>query len=147
MIEQLLYSKCSDYLSELNDQRNELEQRRKMVADLESSLYSSLANQVQVTGEGKNIATVGKETSLELSLPSPSISFPIEQLCCQLTDLHRQHIHCSITSTQPGVCTVKYTPTLPGPHQLRITIRDMTYQAVPLQFMHLVYHLLRLVVW
>ena len=53
MIEQLLYSKCSDYLSELNEQRNELEQRRRTVADLESSLYSSLANQVQVTGEGK----------------------------------------------------------------------------------------------
>ena len=109
-----------------------------MVADLETNLNSvcfSLVNQVQVTGEGKNVATVGKETSFELSLSSPSatssIPFPIEQLCCQLTDPHHQHIHCSITSTQPGVCTVKYTPTLPGPHQLRITIRDTDIPGSP----------------
>ena len=124
--------------SELIEQRNELEQRRRMVADLETNLNSvcsSLVNQVQVTGEGKNVATVGKETSFELSLSSPSatssIPFPIEQLCCQLTDPHHQHIHCSITSTQPGVCTVKYTPTLPGPHQLRITIRDTDIPGSP----------------
>ena len=117
--------------SELIEQKNELEKRSRMVADLETNLNSVcsfLVNQVQVTGEGKNVANVGKETSFELSLLSPSatssIPFPIEQLCCQLTDPHHQHIHCSITSTQPGVCTVKYTPTLPGPHQLRITIRD-----------------------
>ena len=115
-----------------------MEQRRRMVADLETNLNSvcsSLVNQVQVTGEGKNVATVGKETSFELSLSSPSatssIPFPIEQLCCQLTDPHHQHIHCSITSTQPGVCTVKYTPTLPGPHQLRITIRDAEIPGSP----------------
>ena len=115
-----------------------MEQRRRMVADLETNLNSvcsSLVNQVQVTGEGKNVATVGKETSFELSLSSPSatssIPFPIEQLCCQLTDPHHQHIRCSITSTQPGVCTVKYTPTLPGPHQLRITIRDTDIPGSP----------------
>ena len=115
-----------------------MEQRRRMVADLETNLNSvcsSLVNQVQVTGEGKSVATVGKETSFELSLSSPSatssIPFPIEQLCCQLTDPHHQHIHCSITSTQPGVCTVKYTPTLPGPHQLRITIRDTDIPGSP----------------
>ena len=115
-----------------------MEQRRRMVADLEtnlSSVCSSLVNQVQVTGEGKNVATVGKETSFELSLSSPSatssIPFPIEQLCCQLTDPHHQHIHCSITSTQPGMCTVKYTPTLPGPHQLKITIRGTEIPGSP----------------
>ena len=128
----------SDFFSELIEQRNELDQKRRMVADLETNLNSvcsSLVNQVQVTGEGKSVATVGKETSFELSLSSPSatssIPFPIEQLCCQLTDPHRQHIRCSITSTQPGVCTVKYTPTLPGPHQLRITIRDTEIPGSP----------------
>ena len=124
--------------SELIELKNELEQRRRMVTDLETNLNSvcfSLANQVQVTGKGKNVATVGKETSFELSILSPSatssISFPIEQLCCQLTDLRHQHIHCSITSTQPGLYTVKYTPTLPGPHQLRITIRDTDIPGSP----------------
>ena len=119
----------SDYFSELIKQRNELEQRRRMVAELETNLNYvcfSQVNQVQVTGEGKSVATVGRESSFKLSLSSfaaQSISFPIEQLYCQLTDPHHQHIlYCSITSTQPGVCIVKYTPTLPGPHQLRITI-------------------------
>ena len=108
-----------------------------MVADLETnltSLSSSLANQVQVTGEGKNAATISKETSFELSLSSPatsSIPFPISHLYCQLIDPHDHHIHCSITPTQPGVCTVKYTPTLTGPHQLKITIRDSDIPGSP----------------
>ena len=131
---QLLVS--SDYFfSELIELKNELEQKRKMIVDLETNLSSSLVNQVQVTGEGKNVATVGRETLFELSLLSPlatsPIPFPTEQLCCQLTDPHHQHIRCSITSTQPGVCTVKYTPTLPGPHQLRITIRDTNIPGSP----------------
>ena len=70
-------------LSELIEQRNELEQRRRMVADLETNLISvcfSLVNQVQVTGEGKGVATVGKETSFELSLSSPSATSPISSL-------------------------------------------------------------------
>ena len=127
----------SDYIcTELIELRDELEQMRKMVADLETRLYSSLARQVKVTGEGKSVATVGvgKETSLKLDLLSSttsSIPFPIEQLCCQLTDPHHQHIRCNIASTQPGVCTVKYTPTLPGPHQLRITIRDTDIPGSP----------------
>ena len=112
-----------------------MEQSRRLVANLETNLNSVLVNQVQVTGEGKYVVTVGKETSFELSLSSPSatssISFPIKQLCCQLTDPHHNHIRCSITSTQPGVCTVKYTPTLPGPHQLRITIRDTDIPGSP----------------
>ena len=108
-----------------------------MVADLKTSLTSlssTVVNQVQVTGEGKHVATIGKETSFELSLSSPAtplIPFPIEQLCCQLTDPHLQHIHCSITSTQPGVCTVKYTPTLPGPYQLKVTIRGSDIPGSP----------------
>ena len=111
-----------------------MEQRRRMVADLETNLTSISSSQVQVTGEGKHVATAGKETSFELCLPSsatPSITFPIKQLCCQLTDLHNQHIHCNITSAHPGVCTVKYTPTLPGPHQLRITIRETDIPGSP----------------
>ena len=75
--------------SELIEQRNELEQmRRRMVAaDLETNLdsvSSSLVYQVQVTEEGKHVATVGKGTSFEVSLSSPlatsSIPFPTEQL-------------------------------------------------------------------
>ena len=117
-----------------------MEKRRKMVADLETNLNSvcsSLVNQVQVTGEGKHVATVGKETSFEVSLPSSSatssILFPIEQLYCQLSDPHhkRMRIRCSITSTRPGVCTVKYTPTLLGSHQLKITIRDTDIPGSP----------------
>ena len=134
----LLLLVSSDYFSELIEQRNELEQRRKMIADLDSRLMCYLpANQVQVTGEGKSVATVGKETSFELSLSSPSATsstpFPIEQLWCQLTDPHYQRILCSITSTptQSGVCTVKYFPTLPGPHKLRITIRDTDVPGSP----------------
>ena len=64
-----------------------------VAADLETNLdsvSSSLVNQVQVTGEGKHVATVGKETSFEVSRSSPlaasSIPFPTEQLCCQLTN-------------------------------------------------------------
>ena len=82
----------------------------------------------------KNVASVDKEASFQISLSSKdtsSIPFPTEQLCCQLTDPHHQHIRCNITSSQPGVCTVKYTPTLPGPHQLRITIRDIDIPGSP----------------
>ena len=124
-------------MSELREQRIELEQTRKKVADLNTnlrSLSSSLAEQVQVTGNGQNVATVGKETMFELSLPSlatKSLPFPIKHLSCQLTDPHHEHIHCSINSTQPGVCTVKYTPKLRGPHQLKITIRDTEIAGSP----------------
>ena len=106
-------------------QESELKEMRRRVGDLEKFVISSTL--VQVTGEGKELATAGKETSFELSISShnaSSLPFPIKHLSCQLTDPHHEQIHCSITSTQPGVCTVKYTPTLHGPHQLRITIRD-----------------------
>ena len=92
-------------------------------------------SELQVTGEGKEIATAGKETSLELSLFSQNALPLLFQLCkhlsCQLTDLHHQHTRCIITSTQPGGCTIKYTPTLHGPHQLRITIRDTDIPGSP----------------
>ena len=109
-------------------------QLRGTVADLELSLISLFSSLVEVTGNGKDVAAVDKETSLELRLPpsaGSSIPFLIKHLSCQLIDSHHQLIRCSITSTQPGVCTVKYTPTLPGPHQLRITIRDTDIPGSP----------------
>ena len=50
--------------SELIEHKNELEQRRRMVVDLETNLNSVcffLVNQVQVIGEGKSVATVGRD--------------------------------------------------------------------------------------
>ena len=40
-------------------------------------------------------------------------------------------VPCSITPTQPGVCTVMYTPTIRGPHQLSIKIKDTDIQGSP----------------
>ena len=110
----------------------------KIVGDLERFDLSHLLSSslVQITGEGKEQATAGKETSFELSFSSQTASPLPFQLCkhlsCQLTDLHHQHTSCNITSTQPGVCTGKYTPTLSGPHQLRITMRDNDISGSPL---------------
>ena len=114
----------------LATQETELKEMRR-VEDLQGFVLPHSSSLVQVTGEP---ATAGKETFLELSLSSKSVASlpcPIKHLSCQLTDPHHQHIHCSITSTQPGVCTVKYTPTLHGPHQLRITIRDTEIAGSP----------------
>ena len=110
---------------------------RRRVGDLEEfvlSHFPSYLHVVQVTGEGKELATTGKETCFELNLSS--LPFPVNQFSCQLIDSHHQHIHCSImcTSSQKGVCThctVKYTPTLHGLHQLRITIRDYDIPGSP----------------
>ena len=57
-------------------------------------------------------------------------SYPINSLLARAALLlvnrstSPMHAHCSITCTEPGVCTIKYIPTLHGPCQLRITIRD-----------------------
>ena len=107
----------------------ELKEMRRRVGDLEEFVESHLPSSlvyIQATGEGKDLATAGKKTSFELHFSSQtasSLPFFFEHLSCQLTDPHQQNIHCSTTSTQPGVCTVKYTPIVRGPHQLRITIR------------------------
>ena len=110
------------------------------VGTLEEFILSHFPSSlVQVSGEGKELATAGIETSFELSLSSQAtltLPCPIKHLSCQLTDPHHQHIHCSITSTQPGVCTVKYTPTLGGPHQLGITIRDSRQPLHPFNQVH-----------
>ena len=60
-----------------------------------------------------------------------SLPFPINHLSCKLTDPHHQHIPCSITSTQPEVCIVKYTPTVHGPHQLRIIVKETEIEGSP----------------
>ena len=118
----------SSLLSQEHRKETELKEMRKRVGDLEEFALSHFPSSlVQVTGEGKELATIGKETSFKLSLSSQvtsSLLFPIKHISCQLIDPHHQQIHCCITSTQPGVCTVKYTPTVHGPHHLRITIRD-----------------------
>ena len=125
----------SSLLSQEHRKETELKEMRKRVGDLEEFALSHFPSSlVQVTGEGKELATAGQETNFELSfsyLVSSSLPFPIKHTSCQLTDPHRQHIHCSITSTQPGVCTVKYTPTVYGSHQLRITIRDTEIAGSP----------------
>ena len=80
---------------------------------------------VKVMGEGKEVAVLGQETTIQLSISSQlSLPFPIEQLSCQLTNPKSQRVPCHITHTQPGVCTLTFTPILLGPHQLKITIRD-----------------------
>ena len=123
--------------SVLAAKETKLKEMRRRVGDLEKFDLSHFSFPlVQVTGEGKELATAGKETSFELSLSSQT-TLPLPfQLCnhlfCQLTDPHHQHTHYSITSTQPDVCTVKYAPTLGGTHQLRITIRDDDISDSPL---------------
>ena len=128
----------SSLLSQEHKKETELNEMRRRVGDLEEFVLSCFPSSlVQVTGERKELATIGKEISFELCLSSKvtsSLPFLFKHLSCQLTDPHHQHIHCSITSTQPGVCIVKYTPTLPGPHQLRITIRGTEIVGSPFTF-------------
>ena len=109
-------------------------QEIKMVGDLEEFVLSP-SSLVQVTGEGKELATAGNETSIELFHSSQSASsfpFLFKHLSCQLTDPHHQRTHCNITSTQPWVSIVKYSPTLRGPHQMKIKINDTDIPGSPL---------------
>ena len=114
---------------------SELKEMRRRIRDFEELLNvhcpSSL---VQVTGEGKEVAVFGQETTIQLNISSQdtlSLPFPIDQLSCQLTNLKSQHMPCNITHTQPGVCTLTFTPILIGPHQLKITIRDTDIPGSP----------------
>ena len=86
---------------------------------------------VKVIGEGKEVAVLGQETTVQLNISSMSLPFSIEQLSCQLTNPKTQHVPCNITHTQPGVCTLTFTPILLGPHQLKITIRDTDIPGSP----------------
>ena len=122
----------SSLLSEEHRMQTELKEKKRRVGELEESIFPTL---VQVNGEGRVIATAGQQTSIELSV-SPqfatlSLPFPLDQLSCQLTDPNSQHVECSITSTQPGMATVSYTPTLRGAHQLKITFGDTDIPGSP----------------
>ena len=101
----------------------------------EMALRLFLPKLIQINGEGKETATAGQMTSIELSVPSVAVSSlpsPLgDQLSCQLTDPNSQHVECSITSTQPGMATVSYTPTLRGAHQLKITVGDTDIPGSP----------------
>ena len=106
---------------------------RRRVRDIEELLIADFPSAlVQVTGEGKEVAVLGQETTIQLSISSQlSLPFPIEQLSCQLTNPKSQRVPCHITHTQPGVCTLTFTPVLLGPHQLKITIRDTDIPGSP----------------
>ena len=118
-------------------QKAELVKNRNRLGELETLCQSQFPlspYQVLVAGEGIKIATAGQEGTFQLktSQSTPeSFPFPIKQFSCQLTDPQHQRVPCSITSTQPGVCTVTYTPTLRGPHQLRIAIRNTELMGSP----------------
>ena len=113
----------------------ELHEIKRRVGDLEMALRPFLPSLVQVNGKGRERATAGKIASIELSVPSVAISsLPsplVDQLSCQLTDPNFQHVECSITSTQPGMATVSYTPTLCRAHQLKITVGETDIPGSP----------------
>ena len=98
---------------------------------IQTKIYCSL---LQVTGDSKEWTIVDEGTSIRLSFPSQGalpLPFPLKQLSCHLTDPWNKQVPCSITPTQLGVCTVMYTPTIHGPHQLRIKIKDTNIQGSP----------------
>ena len=122
----------SSLLSEEHRMETELKEMKRRIRDLEMTLRRFLPSLIQVIGK---IATAGLMTSIELSFPSvtiPSLPSPlVDQLSCQMTDPNSQHVECSITSTQPGMATVSYTPTLRGAHQLKITVGDTDIPGSP----------------
>ena len=112
-------------------QQTELQKR---IGHLEGLLLLHVPSSlVELTGDESEIATVGQETTIKLISTSQTTSLPfsIDELSCQLTDPLHQSVPSTITSTQPGVCTVTYTPTQRGPHHLRITIRDIDIPGSP----------------
>ena len=89
---------------------------------------------VQVTGEGKEVAVLGQETTIQLSISfqdTLSLRFPIELLTCQLTNPKSQHVPCHITHTLQGEYTLTFTPVLLCLHQLKITIGDTDIPGSP----------------
>ena len=105
-------------------------EKKKRVTEMETTL----GHLIHVNGEGRERVTAGQMTSIELSVPSQAtLSFPflLDKLSCQLTDPNSQHVEYSITSTQPGMVTVSYTPTLCGAHQLKITVGDTNIPGSP----------------
>ena len=117
-------------------QEYELKQMRKRVKGLEELLIVHFPlSQVQVTRKDNNVAVLGQETTVQLSIFSQDtrllLPFPIEQISCQLMNKKSQHVPCNIIHTQPGVYTLTFTPVLLGPHQLKITIRDTDIPGSP----------------
>ena len=116
-------------------QESELKEMKRRVGVLEALLcFQFPPSLIEVTGEGKEVAFLGQKTTLQLSISSQdtlSLPFPIEQLSCQLTNPKSQRVPCHITHTQPGVCTLTFTPVLLGPHQLKIAIRDTDIPGSP----------------
>ena len=116
-------------------QESELKEMKRRVGDLEELLSVHFPpSLIQVTGDGKDVAFLGQETTIQLSISSQatsSLPFLIEQLSCQLTNPESKHLPCNITHTQPGVCILTFTPVLLGPHQLKITIRDTDIPGSP----------------
>ena len=125
----------SSLLNEEHKMQTELKEMKRRVGYLEETLRSLVPDLVQAKGEGRRRAIAGQQTSLELSfsmqLATSSLFFPLDHLSCQLTDSNSQQVECSITSTQPGMVTVSYTPTLRGAHQLKITIGDTDIPGSP----------------
>ena len=106
---------------------------RRRFRDLEELLVVHFPlSQVQVAREDIEVAVLGQESTVQLSVSSQdtrlSLPFPIS---CQLTNSKSQHVPCNITHTQPGVYTLTFTPILLGPHQLKITIRDTDIPGSP----------------
>ena len=95
--------------------------KKKRVTEMETTL----GHLIHVNGEGRERVTAGQMTSSVPSQATLSFPFLLDKLSCQLTDPNSQHVECSITSTQPGMATVSYTPTLRGAHQLKITVGDV----------------------
>ena len=122
----------SSLLSEEHRMQTELKGKKRRIEDLEMALRPYLPSQVQVNGKGRESAIAGQMTSFELSVPISSLPSPlVDLLSCQLTDPNSQRVECSITSTQPGMATVSYTPTLRGAHQLKITVGDTDIPGSP----------------
>ena len=124
----------SSLLSEEYKKETELRERVKSVGKLEVMLESILPALVQVNGEGKVVATDGRETCIELIIPSVdtlSHISPLDQLSCQLIDPNFHNVECRITSTQLGMATVSYTPTQRGAHQLKITVGETDIPGSP----------------
>ena len=71
----------------------ELKEKKRRIGDLKIALRPFLPSLVQVNGEGKERATVGQMTSIELIVPISSLPSPlVDQLSCQLTDPNYKHV-------------------------------------------------------
>ena len=120
----------------LAGQEFELKAIRRRVRELEELLIVHLPlSQVQVSREGKEVAVLGQETTVQLCISSQdtrlSLPFPNDQISCQLTNPKSERVPCHVTHTQPGVYTLTFIPVILGPHQLKIIIRDTDIPGSP----------------